>query len=322
MAEISLEEALKRIDDLEAQNAALRGAGKINREVKNSVFLDLFGRKEYILKLFHSIHMDVEDITEDDITVVTIENVLTIKPYNDFGVLLNRKKRKLLIMAEAQSQWSINVIFRIWEYVIDTLMNYFINNGYDLYSTPKLPMPDVETYIIYTGKSIPKILSSGELETDEYGQQILSLNREFFNSEKGKPELTAKVLNFRNSSGIIEEYIRFSQVFDEQRLIYKEDPENALKEIFRICREEGILNDYLAEHRAEVEKIMMTIVSPEYLEKAANRTKEIHGAIMYARDMGQDNEAIKDYLIRKFGLDPEYAQNCVDAEWDEDSVIT
>ncbi len=34
---MTLEDALKRIDQLEAANAALKGAGRINREVKNSI---------------------------------------------------------------------------------------------------------------------------------------------------------------------------------------------------------------------------------------------------------------------------------------------
>ena len=198
-ANITLEEALKRIDQLEAQNAALRGVGKINREAKNSVFLDLFGRKEYLVRMCSLLHPEYGELSEDDLTVVTIENVLTIKHFNDMGVLLNRDKRKLLIMAEAQSLWSVNVIFRLWEYVIDTLMNYFINNGYDLYSTPKLPMPDVETYIIYTGKNIPKMISSGELETDERGFQVLSLNKEFFGGQQGKPTACSRSRSLTSS---------------------------------------------------------------------------------------------------------------------------
>ena len=135
--------------------------------------------------------------------------------------------------------------------VIDTLMTYFINNGYDIHGTPKLPMPDVETYIIYTGRSIPRILSSGRLETDSEGRQILSLNKEFFGGEAGKPELTAKVLYVENSDGIIEEYIRFSQVFDEQRMKFKDEPEKVYPEVFRICEEERILTGYLSKHKSE-----------------------------------------------------------------------
>ena len=317
-SKMTLDAALKEIERLQAQNAALRGAGKANREAKNSVFLDLFRRKEYLLQLYQSLHPDDKDTSEEDLTVVTIENVLTFKHHNDLGFLRGKQNQKLLIMAEAQSSWSINILFRLWEYVIDTLMNYFINNGYDLYSTPKLEMPDVETYVIYTGKATPKILLSENLETDEQGRYILSLNREFFGGVAGKPELTAKVIYLKNGTGILEEYIRFSQIFDEQMTKYKEDQSKAMQEIFRICREEGILADYLAEHRTEVEKIMLTMVSPEYIEKAAQKTAKIQSAIETMRAFGHSEEEIKNYLVQKFGITPGYAQNCLDAEWDED----
>ena len=316
--EMTLEEALKRIDQLEAQNAMFKERGKINRGAKNSVFLDLFGRKEYLLRMCQAILPGDKDITEDDITVVTIENVVSIKHYNDMGIMLSRARGKLLILAEAQSLWSVNVLFRLWEYVIDTLMNYFINNGYDIHGTPKLPMPDVETYIIYTGKSIPRILSGGKLDVDEYGRQILSLNKEFFGGIPGKPELTAKVLYVKNSDGIIEEYIRFSQIFDEQRLRYKDEPGKTLQEILRICEEENVLWEYLSKHRSEVEKIMLTMVSPEYVEKASQRTREIKGAIKFARSFGRTDDEIIEYLMREYDISLEYAQNCLDAEWEED----
>ena len=319
--EITLDEALKRIDQLEAQNAALRGGGKINREAKNSVFLDLFGRKEYLVKLCSLLHPEYGEIKEDELTVVTIENVLTVKHFNDLGVILNKDRRKILIMAEAQSLWSVNVIFRLWEYVVDTLMNYFINNGYDIYGTPKLPMPEVETYIIYTGKSMPRLLLSGNLDKDGQGHQILSLNKEFFGGEKGKPELTSKIIYLENSDGIIEEYIRFSQIFDEQVRKYKDDPEKSYPEIFRICEEEGILTEYLKEHRSEVEKIMMTMVSPEYVKKTTERTAKIRSSIEALREMHHSESEILDYLVTKFGISEEYAKNCLDAEWDEDGVI-
>ena len=119
-------------------------------------------------------------------------------------------------------------------------------------------MPDVETYIIYTGKSIPRILSSGKLETDSEGRQILSLNKEFFGGEAGKPELTAKVLYVKNSDGIIEEYIRFSQVFDEQRVKFRDEPDKVYPEVFRICEAEGILTEYLSTHKADTSSHLMS----------------------------------------------------------------
>ena len=82
---MTLEDALKRIDQLEAANAALKGAGRINREVKNSVFLDMFRRKEYLAQMCRSIYPG-EDVAEDDLTVVTLENILAWSHFNDMGV--------------------------------------------------------------------------------------------------------------------------------------------------------------------------------------------------------------------------------------------
>ena len=315
-----LEKALKKIERLEAQNAALQGNGKVNRETKNSVFLDLFRRKEYLIRLYRDIHPDDMETSEDDLTVVTIDNVFTLKRYNDLGFMLGRQNQKLLVMVECQSSWSVNILFRTWSYLVDTLMNYIINNGYNLYSTPKLELPDIETYIIYTGKSTPKIFTSGELEQDEEGRYILSLSKEFFRGKKGSPELLAKVIYLKNGSGIVQEYIRFSQIFDEQMAKLKTDQDRtkAIQEVFRICEKEKILTEYLQQHRGEVEKIMMTMVSPEYIERAEKKTDRIREAIESLREFGVSEDKIKEHLVRKFNITPGYAQNGLDADWEDE----
>ena len=312
----TLEDALKEIDRLKGLNTSLRSSGKVNRETKNSVFLDMFKRKEYLIRLYRDLHPDDQSVSEEDLTVVTIENVLTIKSFNDLGFMVGGQNRKLLVMIEAQSKWSTNIIIRIWEYLIDTLMNYFINNGDDLYNGPKVEMPDIETYVVYTGKSIPRLFS--KLDVDDDGRYILSLNKEFFEAKEGQPELLAKVIYVKNGSGILEEYIRFSQIFDEQMSKYKDEEEKAIQEIIRICTEKNILKDYLDSHRGEVEKIMRSIVSPEYIERAAQRSAAIREAIIVMRTLEQSEEDIKDYLIKRFSITPGYAQNWLDAVAEEE----
>ena len=315
---ITIEDALREIDRLKAINASLRSAGKVNRETKNSVFLDMFRRKEYLIRLYRDLHPDNQDVSEDDLTVVTIENVFTIKNFNDLGFIVGGQRRKLLIMIEAQSNWSTNVIIRIWEYLLDTLMNYFINNGVNLYGSAKVEIPDIETYVVYTGKSIPRLFS--RLDKDESGRYILSLNKEFFEGREGQPELQAKVIYVQNGSGILEEYIRFSQIFDEQMLKHKAEKDKAMQEIFRICIEENILKEYLEAHRGEVEKIMLTMVSPEYIEKAEQKSAAIRASIEAMKDMGQSEGAIIDYLVGKYHITPGYAQNWLDAIAEEEEA--
>ena len=70
------------------------------RTAKNSVFLDLFQNKSYLLKLYKTLHPEDTTATEDSLTDVTIENVLTDNLYNDLGFLVGNR---LMILIEAQS---------------------------------------------------------------------------------------------------------------------------------------------------------------------------------------------------------------------------
>jgi hypothetical protein len=126
------------------------------------VFLNLFARKEYQLALYRELFPEDTMITEDDIEMVTLENVLTIHPYNDLGLLA---RGKLIVLAEAQSTWSLNIIFRLANYYFDSVMSYLVMKNIDLYGSVKLDIPDVEAFVIFTGKK-------------KIDKEILSLNQE------------------------------------------------------------------------------------------------------------------------------------------------
>ena len=66
---------------------------------------------------------------------------------------------------------------------------------------------------------------------------------------------------------------------------------------------------------------MMTMVSPEYVQKASQRTAMIRASIKLAKKLGQTDSQIIDYLVEEYGITAEYAQNCLDTEWEEDSVF-
>ncbi len=55
------------------------------RTAKNSVFLDLFQNKNYLLKLYKTLHPEDITATEDSLTDITIKNVLTDNFYNDYS---------------------------------------------------------------------------------------------------------------------------------------------------------------------------------------------------------------------------------------------
>lgn len=73
---------------------------KAKRTAKNSVFVDLFQDKRYLLKLYKTLHPEDIEATEDSLTNVTIENVLTDNLYNDLGFIANNR---LMILIEAQA---------------------------------------------------------------------------------------------------------------------------------------------------------------------------------------------------------------------------
>ena len=73
---------------------------KAKRTAKNSVFIDLFRDKRNLLELYKTLHPEDNTATEDSLTDVTIENVLTDNLYNDLGFIVNNK---LMILIEAQS---------------------------------------------------------------------------------------------------------------------------------------------------------------------------------------------------------------------------
>ena len=82
------------------------------------------------------------------------------------------------------------------------------------------------------------------------------------------------------------EYIRFSQIFDIQVTKYRNEPDKAMQEIFKICERENVLKEYLAKHRGEAEKIMLTMVSPEYIERSSKKTAMICATIKTMRNLG------------------------------------
>ncbi len=105
------------------------------RTAKNSVFLDLFQNKSYLLKLYQTLHPEDITATEDSLTDVTIENVLTDNLYNDLGFIVNNR---LLILIEAQSTWTMNILVRVLLYLAQSYHEYFQRTSQNYYKSKKV----------------------------------------------------------------------------------------------------------------------------------------------------------------------------------------
>ena len=118
---------------------------KVNRNAKDSIFVDLFDRPEYLFQLYKVLHPEDTESKEEDLTIVTLESLLLKQRYNDLGFIVGNR---LMILVEAQSTWSPNIVVRFLLYIADTYNRYIEKNDLDLYTTKKIQLPVPELYVV------------------------------------------------------------------------------------------------------------------------------------------------------------------------------
>ena len=91
---------------------------------------------------------------------------------------------------------------------------------------------------------------------------ILSLKDEFFPDTDCCIDAKVKIIYLSDSDDIINQYIGFCRVFNEQVALHGRTL-TAAKEIIRICRDRNLLTEYLSEREKEVEDIMLTLFDQE-----------------------------------------------------------
>ncbi len=246
---------------------------KAKRTAKNSVFLDLFQDKKNLLKLYQTLHPEDTEATEDSLDIVTIDNVLTDNLYNDLGIMVG--DNRLLLLLEAQTSWTVNILVRILLYLAQSYHEYFERTSQSLYKSKKVKMPKPELYVIYTG-------------TQGRKPDIISLSQEFFGGEDVDIEIKAKVIYESDKDNIINQYIVFCKVFNEQIKEYGMTKQ-AVTETIRICKDRNILKQYLSSKEVEVVTIMMSLFDDEQIMRT------------YAKDLAKEKLMEKAILMLKKG---------------------
>ncbi|MCD7863274.1 MAG: hypothetical protein LUG61_07145 [Lachnospiraceae bacterium] len=215
---------------------------KANREVKDSVFRDLFLDKKYLLLLYRTLHPEDENCTEDDLICMTLEQILVRDIHNDLGF---RVGDKLLVLLEAQSTWSVNILVRSLMYIVRTYQEYFRESEQSLFSTKPVHMPVPELYVVYTGDKV-------------IDKEFITLSEEFFNGRLTALEARMKVLTGDEGHDIISQYVAFTQVANEQIRKYGRTRQ-AITEAINICTKQDILQEYLERRKREVVDIYATL---------------------------------------------------------------
>ena len=256
---------------------------KAKRTAKNSIFLDLFQNKSYLLKLYQTLHPEDVTATEDSLTDVTIENVLTDNLYNDLGFIVGNR---LMILIEAQSTWTMNILVRVLLYLAQSYHEYFQRTGQNYYKSKKVKIPKPELYVIFTGNRGRK-------------PDQISLAQEFFEGADIDVEVKAKVIYEGDKDDIINQYIIFCKVFNEQTKQYGMT-QKAVTETIRICKDRNILSEYMLDREKEVVTIMMSLFDEEEIIKSFIKSERHDEARETAERMIRKGkmslEEVADYL--------------------------
>ena len=235
----------KQIQKQMAENLLQASQDKITRNIKDSVFCDLFGRLEYLYQLYQALHPEDADILPEDLTIITLSRIFVRTMYNDLGFLAGNR---LLILVEQQSTWSDNIVVRTLLYLAETYRRYIEKNDLDIYTEKRVELPKPELYVIYTGgaeeekrpegkprdeevekklpgekfpeekfpeEKFPEEKSPEEQLTEENFPDSISLKRNIFQTEDSCVEIEAKVIRSSVPGDIIDQYIAFSKVFDD-----------------------------------------------------------------------------------------------------------
>ena len=271
----------------------------MKRTIKDSVFTNLFQDKKYLIQLYQALHPEDKEVTEDKLTDVTIENVLTDNIYNDLGFMVGNR---LLILVEAQSTWTVNIIIRALMYLIQTYHNYFERTKQSLYKSKKVQIPMPELYVIYTGDRKTK-------------PSEISLSKEFFDGKECCLDVKVKMIYDGKEGDIINQYVLFTKVCNEQIALYGRTQKSILEAI-RICKDRNVLREYLESREKEVVDIMMVLYDNEeimrsYLESERHeiRLEERYEAnIETAKRMLIDGELSLDRIAKFSNLSIEVVE--------------
>lgn len=223
----------------------IRNNPQMKRTAKDSVFCDLFAQREYLLELYQVLHPEDMRTTADDLEIVTLERVVTDGQYNDVGFLAGNR---LLMLVEAQSTWSENIVTRMFLYLAETYRRYIFKQNQYLHRAELVKLPAPELYVIYTGpRNVPDAVS---FRTDVLGGANSAL------------DLDVQVLR-AGAPGVVGQYVEFTHIVDAVRIDKSFSLDRKAGEVVRRCIERGILVSYMEERRKEVEGIMFTLFDQE-----------------------------------------------------------
>lgn len=253
----------------------------IKRNVKASVFTHIFSIERYRKELYLCFHPRDGDISSKDIKEYTLSSVFTNIQVNDLGILV---RDTLLVLVEAQSTWTYNILPRMLEYLAESYNRYIIDTNQNIYGTKNIILPKTELYVLYTGRK-------------NVIEKEISLKDVFFNDDS-PIDVKVNVITLNNASRIIKEYIKFSKIVDKNNKEYGYTKESIIKTIDE-CIAKDILSEYLNEYKKEVYNIMLYGIDHQKLAtemyKRELRAEGLKEGMQQGMQQGEINAFVKIY---------------------------
>ena len=265
---------IERVVEMEVREVSSNRI-KAKKTAKDSIFRDLFENPKYLLQLYQVLHPEDTEVTEEQISSVTIQNVLLDQMYNDLGFVV---KERLLLLVEAQSTWSKNIVIRALLYLANTWKEYIQKNKLNIYGSGGMILPKPELYVIYTGE---------RKERPEW----ISLSEEFFPGQDCFIDVKVRMLYDGKEGDILNQYVTFTKIYNEQ-VKQQGRTREAVLETIRICKDRKILKEYLESREKEVVDIMMTLFDQEYAVERYGDERELKG-LAEGKAKGLEEGAIK-----------------------------
>ena len=159
-----------------------------------------------------------------------------------------------MILTEAQTTWTMNIIIGALMYLVQSYHEYFERRNDNLCGSKKVKLPKAELYVIFTGKRVSK-------------PEYVSLSEEFWGGEKCAIDVKVKMIYDGKDNDIISQYVAFTKVYDEQVKLYGRTRE-AVTNTINICKDRDVLKEYLSSREKEVVDMMMTLFDEEQVMRA------------------------------------------------------
>ena len=279
---------------------------KVNRKYRDRLFRFRFGREEYkedMLSLYNAINgTSYEDA--EDISITTIEDIIYISMKNDVSLLLDGN----LSLWEQQSTLNLNMPLRGLIYFGNLYSQYVETNKINIYRKKLQKIPTPQYVVFYNG------------DEDSEAVTELKLSDAFMNKSKGGFEWTATVYNLNRGKNdrLLEQCRPLSEYMELiNRIRYNQkrgmDIKAAVDAAVDSCVKDGIMEDFLRKHKAEVISVCLT----EFDEKAfadGMREEGFEDGIVKGR-IEEKAESILE-LLEDYGEIPERVRKLIMAQTD------